>query len=122
NDQFAMYDQRTPGIRGLVLNFGYAETENISRYIRPDWHQNGYMVVCGSQSEAKVHFWDIRYSGVQRGPCFSFLTQGSQASRILRTLFIPNQDSLVTMSATRTMTWTDYSVQHNSRIHSFGAS
>ncbi|KAI8150050.1 WD40-repeat-containing domain protein [Fennellomyces sp. T-0311] len=118
SDQFAIYDQRTPGLRGIQLSFGFSETENVSRYIKPDWHQSGYMVVCGSQSESKVHFWDIRYSGVQRGPCFSLLTQGSGPSRILRTLFVPNRNTLVSVSSTRTMTWTDFTVQPNSKISS----
>ncbi|KAI7855094.1 hypothetical protein BDC45DRAFT_108576 [Circinella umbellata] len=117
SDQFAIYDQRMHGVRGLQLSFGFSETDNLSRYIKPDWQQEGYIVVCGSQSESKVHFWDIRYSGVGRGPCFSLLTQGSTPSRILRTLFVPNQNTLVSVSSTRTMTWTDYSVQPNSKIN-----
>ncbi|CDS10346.1 hypothetical protein LRAMOSA03022 [Lichtheimia ramosa] len=53
SNQFTIYDQRMPGMRGIVLDFGWKESENLSRYIRPDWHQNGYMVGCGSQSESK---------------------------------------------------------------------
>lgn len=59
SNQFNMYDQRMPGMRGIVLDFGYKVQENLSRYIRPDWHQNGYMVACGSQTESKVHFWYV---------------------------------------------------------------
>lgn len=61
SNQFNMYDQRMPGMRGIVLDFGYKVPENLSRYIRPDWHQNGYMVACGSQTESKVHFWYVFY-------------------------------------------------------------
>lgn len=135
SNQFTVYDQRMPGMRGIVLDFGWKESENLSRYIRPDWHQNGYMVACGSQSESKVHFWyvfswvpfyitshiwiirDIRYSGVDRGPCFSFNIQSNSQSRILASLFVPNQNTLVTASSTRNMGWIDYSIQHDSRIH-----
>ncbi|KAI9493664.1 WD40-repeat-containing domain protein [Zychaea mexicana] len=116
SDQFAIYDQRMLGVCGLQLSFGFSESENLSRYIKPDWHQDGYIVVCGSQSESKVHFWDIRYSGVQRGPCFSLPTQGTAPSRILQTLFLPNRNTLLSVSSTRTMTWTDFSVQANSKI------
>ncbi|CDH54495.1 hypothetical protein RO3G_03171 [Lichtheimia corymbifera JMRC:FSU:9682] len=117
SNQFNMYDQRMPGMRGIVLDFGYKVQENLSRYIRPDWHQNGYMVACGSQTESKVHFWDIRYSGVDRGPCFSFNIPNTSQSRILASLFVPNQNTLVTTSSTRNLGWIDYSIQHDSRIH-----
>lgn len=63
SNQFTIYDQRMPGMRGIVLDFGWKESENLSRYIRPDWHQNGYMVACGSQSESKVHFWYVFFHG-----------------------------------------------------------
>ncbi|KAI9245381.1 hypothetical protein BDA99DRAFT_447885, partial [Phascolomyces articulosus] len=116
SNQFTVYDQRIHGVRGLKLSFGFSETENLSRYIKPDWQQDGYIVVCGSQSESKVHFWDIRYSGVGRGPCFSLLTQGATPSRVLRTLLLPDRNTLVSVSSTRTMTWTDYTVQPNSTI------
>lgn len=66
------------------------------------------------------HIWiirDIRYSGVDRGPCFSFNIQSTSQSRILASLFVPNQNTLVTASSTRNMGWIDYSIQHDSRIH-----
>ncbi|KAI8368295.1 uncharacterized protein BYT42DRAFT_617835 [Radiomyces spectabilis] len=57
--QFALYDSRCSGSDAIQLRFGYSEVENVSRYIRPDWHRNGYMVACGSQSHSKIHFWQV---------------------------------------------------------------
>ncbi|KAI9009299.1 WD40-repeat-containing domain protein [Phycomyces nitens] len=114
NDQLALYDQRCSETDPIVLRFGHPEAGNVSRYIRPDWHSNGHMVVCGSQVEPKIHFWDLRYSGVTRGPCFSFETMGK--TKNLRSMFLPNHNTVLSVSSTRIMTWTDYTVQPDSII------
>ncbi|KAI7871885.1 hypothetical protein BDF14DRAFT_921811 [Spinellus fusiger] len=114
-DQLVLYDQRCSGSNAVQVRLGHTEVENVSRYIRPDWHSNGHMVVCGSQVEPKIHFWDLRYNGVARGPCFSFETMGK--TKTLRCMFLPNRNTVLSLSSTRILTWTDYSVQPDSVIH-----
>ncbi|KAG0167274.1 hypothetical protein DFQ30_006224 [Apophysomyces sp. BC1015] len=100
SEQFALYDQRCRGANAIQLRFGYWESENVSRYIRPDLHKNGYMVVCGGQSDSKIHF------------CFDVPGK----ARILRTIFLPDRDTLVSLTSSRTMTWTQFHVQPNSTL------
>lgn len=57
-NQFTIYDQRCVNMKDSVrLNFGCIQDLNLSRYITPDWHENGYTVVCGSQTDSKINFW-----------------------------------------------------------------
>ncbi|KAI7873289.1 WD40-repeat-containing domain protein [Mucor mucedo] len=107
-DQFLIYDQRVPGFDGVKLKFGQFEQETLSRFIKPDMHENGYMVCCGGQGAPKLNFWDLRYSGVSRGPSFTMDTQAMRRS--LRSMFLPGQDTVVSVSSSRYMTWIDYAV------------
>lgn len=72
-------------------------------------HDNGYMVCCGGQGAPKLNFWDLRYNGVHRGPSFHMDTQA--VTRSLRSMFIPHQDTIVSVSSSRYMTWIDYAVK-----------
>ncbi|KAL0095574.1 WD40-repeat-containing domain protein [Phycomyces blakesleeanus] len=117
NDQFSLYDQRCSEPDPVVLRFGHQETVNVSRYVSPDWNSNGHMIVCGSQTEPKIHFWDLRYNGAARGPCFSFETMGK--SKILKSMFLPKRNTVLSVSSTHIITWTDYTVQPDSIIKTF---
>ncbi|KAI8365460.1 WD40-repeat-containing domain protein [Choanephora cucurbitarum] len=108
-DQFSVYDQRCPGYDGIKLRFGQHENENLSRYIKLDMHDNGYTVCCGSQSSSKLNFWDLRYTGVSRNISFSMETPST--SKILIPKFIPNSNTIVSVSSTRTLSWLDYQVK-----------
>lgn len=103
-----IYDQRVPGFEGIKLKFGQFEQETLSRFIKPDMHENGYMVCCGGQGAPKLNFWDLRYNQVSRGPSFTMDTQA--AKRSLRSMFIPGQDTIVSLSSSRYITWIDYAV------------
>lgn len=108
-DQFSVYDQRCPGFEGIKLRFGQHERDNLSRFVKPDMHENGYTVSCGSQDTAKLNFWDLRYTDVARSPSFSMNTPDT--ARILQSLFIPRSDSLAAFSSFRKMIWFDYQVE-----------
>lgn len=80
-------------------------------------HENGYMVCCGGQGAPKLNFWDLRYTDVARGPSFSMDTQGK--TRSLRSMFLPDrQDTIVSMSSSRYMTWIDYAVKKDEVVKS----
>lgn len=115
-DQFSIYDQRVPGFEGIKLKFGQHEEETLSRFIRPDMHENGYMVCCGGQGAPKLNFWDLRYTGVSRSTSFGMDTQG--VTRSLRSMFLPHQDTIVSMSSSRYMTWIDYAVKKDEIVKS----
>lgn len=85
------------------------EQETLSRFTRPDMHENGYTVCCGGQAVPKLNFWDLRYAGVHRCPSFSLETYAK--TRILRSLFIPHQDTIATLSSSRSINWFDYSIK-----------
>ncbi|CAO3646659.1 unnamed protein product [Mucor hiemalis] len=108
-DQFCIYDQRVPGYEGIKLRFGQMEEETLSRFIRPDMHENGYMVCCGAQGSSRLNFWDLRYQGVSRSTSFGMDTQAK--TRNLRAMFLPNQDAIVSLSSSRYITWLDYTVK-----------
>ncbi|KAI8083049.1 WD40-repeat-containing domain protein [Halteromyces radiatus] len=114
-DQFCLVDKRCVGSKEICLQFGSVEDENLSRYIRPDWHGNGYTVVCGSQADPRLKFWDMRYINVSKGPSFTVEMQGisgiSKSSRISQSVFLPNRDTMVTVASTRVLTWMDYIMQ-----------
>lgn len=115
SDQFVIYDVRSPMYEGIKLKFGQVETET-SRYITPDMHENGYTVACGSQSSAKMNFWDIRYTGVSHNPSFT-MDMGGAVN--LRTLFIPNSDTMISLASNRSMTWLDYGVEKDVLVKPF---
>lgn len=85
------------------------EEETLSRFIRPDMHENGYMVCCGAQGSSRLNFWDLRYQGVSRSTSFGMDTQAK--TRNLRAMFLPNQDAIVSLSSSRYITWLDYTVK-----------
>ncbi|KAI8091589.1 WD40-repeat-containing domain protein [Thamnidium elegans] len=116
SDQFAIYDQRIPGFDGIKLRFGQMEQETLSRFTRPDMHENGYTVCCGGQAVPKLNFWDLRYSGVHRSPSFSLETHAK--TRILRSLFIPHHDTIATLSSSRSINWFDYSIKKDEIVKS----
>jgi hypothetical protein len=115
-DQFSIYDQRCPGFEGIKLRFGQQEQENLSRFVKPDMHENGYTVSCGSQCSAKLNFWDIRYANVSRSPSFSMNPTGT--TRILKSLFIPRSESVVAISSLKKMIWFDYQVERDQIVQS----
>ncbi|KAI8986370.1 WD40-repeat-containing domain protein [Pilobolus umbonatus] len=116
SEQFLIYDHRTSVNDGIQLRFGQPEEETLSRYVKPDIHDNGYMICCGSQSTYKVNFWDTRYVGVDKSISFHMDTGAS--SRIVRSCFVPQQNVVVTCSSTRNLSWLDYDVQHNQIVKS----
>lgn len=96
------------------MRFGQQEEDNLSRFIKPDIHENGYMVCCGGQGSSKLNFWDLRYVDVSRGPSFGMDTQA--VTRSLRSMFLPNQSSIVSLSSSRLITWLDYGVQKDEPV------
>lgn len=80
-------------------------------------HKNGYMVACGGQDMAKVNFWDLRYCNVGHSPSFSMDIQSTP--RVLVSMFVPGQDTVITASSTRYMTWLDYTVRENEIVKEF---
>ncbi|CAO3610421.1 unnamed protein product [Cunninghamella echinulata] len=114
-NQFTIYDQRCINMKdSLKLNFGCTQDLNLSRYITPDWHENGYTVVCGSQTDSKINFWDLRYNKVSDGPTFAIPLDGTK--RILPTMFIPNRNTIVAASSGHVLSWVDYAVQRHVKI------
>ncbi|KAI9269837.1 hypothetical protein BY458DRAFT_533692 [Sporodiniella umbellata] len=116
SEQFQIYDSREPEDKGTLLKFGQSEDENLSRYVKADLHKNGYMVICGSQKNPKLNFWDLRYTGVSKHVSFSM---DIAINKTLNTLFIPEQNTVVTASALRSLDWLDYSVQKDEVIQEF---
>ncbi|KAI8975313.1 hypothetical protein BDF20DRAFT_822098, partial [Mycotypha africana] len=115
SEQFIVFDQRLQGYDGITLKFGQQEGDNLSRYVRPDIHQNGYVVCCGSQSNAKLNFWDLRSRNVIRGgPSFSLDT--GMSARILRSVFLPYKNTVVSTSSYRELAWLDYNVKKDEMI------
>lgn len=117
NDQFQIYDLRESDDKAIKLKFGQNEKDNLSRYVKADMHKNGYMVACGGQETAKVNFWDLRYCGVSSRVSFS--VDVPKTPKILVSMFIPGQDTMVTASSTRYMNWLDYSVRKDEIIKEF---
>ncbi|KAG0795648.1 hypothetical protein G6F21_001943 [Rhizopus arrhizus] len=116
-DQFQIYDLRESDDKAIKLKFGQNEKDNLSRYVKADMHKNGYMVACGGQETAKVNFWDLRYCGVSSRVSFS--VDVPKTPKILVSMFIPGQDTMVTASSTRYMNWLDYSVRNDEIIKEF---
>ncbi|KAI7901138.1 WD40-repeat-containing domain protein [Cokeromyces recurvatus] len=108
-EQFLIYDRRCPEPTCFKLKFGQTENENLSRYIKPEMHFNGYTVCCGTQAASRLNFWDIRYVGVSRNLSFSMDTPAK--TRNLRALFINNTNTVVTLSNDRMLNWLDYAVK-----------
>ncbi|KAI9476494.1 MAG: WD40-repeat-containing domain protein [Benjaminiella poitrasii] len=108
-DQFLIYDQRCPEPTCFKLKFGQTEAENLSRYVKPEIHYNGYTVCCGTQSASRLNFWDLRYTAVSRNLSFSMDTPAK--TRNLRALFVPNTNTVVTISNDRMLNWLDYAVK-----------
>ncbi|KAL0136641.1 WD40-repeat-containing domain protein [Mucor lusitanicus] len=111
SEQFYIYDQRVPGFDGIKLRFGQHESETLSRFMKPDMHENGYVVCCGHQSSSKLNFWDLRYTDVHKSVSFSMDTPST--TRILRSMFKPNTETIVSLSSSRTMSWLDYNVKRD---------
>lgn len=101
---------------GVKLKFGQVESDTLSRHTSPDFHENGYTVACGAQNSSKMNFWDIRYTGVTHHPSFT-LDVGSGTN--VKTLFIPNTDTIASISSSRAMTWMDYGVEKDVVVKSF---
>lgn len=100
-----------PGFDGIKMRFGQHDEENLSRFIRPDLHENGYMACCGGQGSSKLNFWDLRNIDASRGISFAMDTQA--VTRSLKSMFLPNSSSLVSLSSSRLITWLDYGVQRD---------
>ncbi|ORZ19745.1 WD40-repeat-containing domain protein [Absidia repens] len=115
--QFCLYDKRCYGVKGVRLRFGATESENMSKYAQPDWHSNGHTVVYGSQGGPRLNFWDIRYTDVGKGPSFTIALDsgiaGNKSNKVVQSVFLPNRNTMATVTASRTLIWMDYSLSEN---------
>jgi hypothetical protein len=85
--------------------------------MKPDMHDNGYIVCCGHQSSSKLNFWDLRFTDVHKSVSFSMDTPST--TRILRSVFKPNTDTIVSLSSSRTMGWLDYNINKYEILKNF---
>ncbi|KAI8340666.1 WD40-repeat-containing domain protein [Chlamydoabsidia padenii] len=110
--QFVIFDQRCSHPKGVSLLFGAHETDRMERYAKPDWHNNGYTVMCGSPAETRLNFWDIRYTNVEKGPSFTIsLEAGSgKGHRVLQSVFLPNKGTTASVTSSRSLIWMDYRI------------
>lgn len=59
--QHNIFDKRT---KSIVHSFGADEgNKNISKYVRPAIHGDGFCVAMGSSASNLVNFFDLRYTG-----------------------------------------------------------
>ncbi|ORX61643.1 hypothetical protein DM01DRAFT_1126649 [Hesseltinella vesiculosa] len=88
----------------LVHTLGDRTKENLSRFVKPDWHSNGYTVVCGTQSAPQLNFWDLRYQKVAEST-FRFTLPHAA----LQCKFMPEKNTIAVATSTRQLLWIDYS-------------
>ena len=96
-DQLNLFDLRE---KRIVQRFGWPEKENLSVYASPSWHYSGNYVAFGSVNDSTVNIWDIRNISNQKR--FDITKQSSiqtqHSGRILKSIFHPFDDTLVTCS------------------------
>jgi len=105
-DQFRICDIRS---KKTILNFGIPTNENVSQYVYPDFHRNGYLVSFGSQridtDKANVYIWDIRYIN----PTNSYVSDIKlQQGRIIKPLFHPSKSQIITIDTNGTAAFINY--------------
>jgi WD40 repeat protein len=109
-DQFRLFDTRAPALASPV--FGWAETANTSRYLRPSWHPAGNLIACGSSNPASraagINFWDIRYLSKTASPLQMVDVQPDK--RYWRTEFHPAKDLLVALATDGSLSFIDYTL------------
>jgi len=87
--QLSLFDTRTPR---PIQEFGWAESDSLSRYIEPSWHPSGFLVACGT-SAPLINIWDIRFSRFGSEPPFTISAHGN-----FLFFFDPNLHSLSSLS------------------------
>ncbi|KAK9701869.1 hypothetical protein K7432_011518 [Basidiobolus ranarum] len=110
SDQLHIYDRRSNNFSSL--SFGFQQSENLSRYMSPSFHSNGHLVAFG-QNEPKINIWDVRY--IQQGKKSSQVLYLHER-RILKSLFHPQQDTLISMSTDSSLAFTDFHMFENTVI------
>ncbi|ORX98168.1 WD40 repeat-like protein [Basidiobolus meristosporus CBS 931.73] len=110
NDQLHIYDRRSNNFSSL--NFGFQQSDNLSRYMSPSFHPNGHLVAFG-QNEPKINIWDVRY--IQQGRKSSQVLYLHER-RILKSLFHPHQDTLISMSTDSSLAFTDFHMFENTVV------
>jgi hypothetical protein len=48
-----LYDLRLASEKAVVLSFGCTESDNVSRYLRPDWKPDAWIVSSGNMADLK---------------------------------------------------------------------
>lgn len=95
SEQLALFDIRS---KSIVRYFGWPEGDALSKYAAPSWHAKGNYFACGSISSNVVNIWDVRFLNrfCSVNPCGAVHT--THKNRILKSLFHPEEDLLVTCS------------------------
>ncbi|KAF9368516.1 hypothetical protein CPC16_005286, partial [Podila verticillata] len=95
NNQMTLHDSRQQ-FHVPVLAFGFQCSDNLSRNVAPSWHPDGALVSSGTQSDAKINIWDVRWKDVQRGAGQSICVH---EKRVFRAAFHPRRPFMTSMSA-----------------------
>ena len=56
-NQMRLYDLRLVSEKAVVLSFGCTENDSVSRYLRPDWKPDAWIVSSGNMADHKIHIW-----------------------------------------------------------------
>lgn len=107
-EQIRMLDTRSPFV--AVQSFGWAETSNTSRYLKPSWHPAGNLVACGLSNAAShasgIHIWDLRYA--KHDPLQ--LIEGLPDKKYWSCEFHPRKDLLAALATDGTVSFIDYAL------------
>ncbi|KAF9188268.1 hypothetical protein BGZ50_001446 [Haplosporangium sp. Z 11] len=113
NNQLALHDTRQR-FQDPVLRFGFQCADNLSRQVMPSWHPNGAIVSCGTQSEAKINIWDVRWKDVQRGAGQSI---DVHEKRVFKAAFHPRRSFMTSMSADSSLAFIDFRLNPGTVVH-----
>ncbi|KAF9404768.1 hypothetical protein BGZ94_003952 [Podila epigama] len=113
NNQFTLHDSRQR-FHEPVLTFGFQCSDNLSRNVAPSWHPGGALVSSGTQSDAKINIWDIRWKDVHRGAGQSICVQ---EKRVFKAAFHPKRSLMTSMSADGSLAFIDFRLNPNTVVH-----
>jgi hypothetical protein len=113
SSQLRLFDYR---MNSILHSFGTQETANLSRYVRPSWHPDGFLIASGTASPAdsvgSINIWDIRMLRSNVNNHNSIIkpvkTINCEDRRIVRAEFSPDGRSLVAMSTDGAMTFVEF--------------
>ena len=110
SSQLRLFDCRN---NSVVHSFGIQETANLSRYVRPSWHSNGYLIANGTLSPTdtvgSINIWDIRMMRNGSSSVRPVKMINCDDRRLVRAEFAPDGLSLVGMSTDGSLTFVDFS-------------